>query len=49
MNGEAAYFRPRQPLGPNENGCDASLISVDVSSSHLDGSNFMGSLKFLGS
>lgn len=43
----STYFCPRHPLGPSENGCDASLISLEFGSNHLDGTKVMGFLKFL--
>ena len=41
-----AYFLPKQPLAPKENGCVASNMSFSLWSSHLSGENSSGDLKF---
>lgn len=41
-----AYFLPKQPLAPKENGCVASKISLLFRSNHLSGRNSRGDSKF---
>lgn len=41
-----AYFLPKQPLAPKENGCVASNMSFSLWPSHLSGQNSSGDLKF---
>lgn len=43
------YLRPRQPLGPNEKGCEASSLSLSFLPSQRSGTNSQGSAKLAGS